>query len=153
CARYGFMETLETVILSTIAEIFMALRVYAVTKKHKAILVFAAAIILWQWGIAVEPPLPTLPDIDPFHSTCFFSSEPWVEAFLCISLAFDIVVFLIITIGTTQAIRNTHIKRMLRVIQQDGIIYFFVMFSSNLVWLLLVLHARVSSLISMTILP
>ncbi|KAA1477983.1 hypothetical protein DENSPDRAFT_854681 [Dentipellis sp. KUC8613] len=154
CARYGFMETFETTLLTTVGEIFLALRVYAITKKNKAVPVFTALVILWQWGIAVYvmsqsskgtdlpalllsrrgvsiPPLPTLPNIDPFH-----------EAFLCISLAFDIVVFLIIIVTTTRALRQTQVKGMLHIIQKDGILYFFVLFFSNLVWLLLVLHAR-----------
>ncbi|KAA1477970.1 hypothetical protein DENSPDRAFT_885532 [Dentipellis sp. KUC8613] len=149
-------------------KVFLTIRVYAITKKHKAIVVFAIAIILWQWGIAVYvmsqsskgtdlpalllsrrdaglPPLPTLPDIDPFHVCIFISTltvTPWVEAFLCLSLAFDIVVFLVIIVTTTKAIQTTHIRHTLHVIQRDGILYFFVLFSSNLVWLVLVLHAR-----------
>ncbi|KAG6811472.1 hypothetical protein H0H92_007244 [Tricholoma furcatifolium] len=92
CARYGFMETLETAILTCIAEVFLTLRVYALLSKHKAVLGVALPIILFQWGIAlyamsqsskgtdqvvllipgaIPPNLPTLPDIDPYHSRPF----------------------------------------------------------------------------------
>lgn len=69
---------------------------------------------------------------------------PWVEAYLCLSLAFDAVAFLVILFATAKAMQTYQIGRIMKVIRQDGIMYFFVLFSSNLVWLLLLLHARVS---------
>ncbi len=41
------------------------------------------------------------------------------------------------------ASRRHHLGVVLRVVYRDGIVYFFVLFSSNLVWLLLLLYARV----------
>ncbi|TFY66489.1 hypothetical protein EVG20_g4601 [Dentipellis fragilis] len=143
--------------------------VYAVTGKHKAIPMLAILLIIVQCGLTVYimsqaskstdlpalllsrrdasplPPLPTLPNIDPFHICMFISTltvKPWVEAALCTCLGFDIVVFVIITFATTKAIRKSHVGDMFRVIQRDGILYFFVLFASNMVFLLLVLHAR-----------
>ncbi|KAJ8093257.1 hypothetical protein PM082_020743 [Marasmius tenuissimus] len=172
CSRYGFMETLETMLLTFTAEVFVGLRVYALSKRRKLVLYAAAFVLVWQWGIAIyamsqsslgtdqvqlllpmdgPPPLvlPDLPKTDPYHICIFISViavAPWVEAFLCISLAFDGIAFLAITyfsfvMAREQGYRVTH---LLRIIQRDGIVYFFVLFSSNLVWVLILFYARSS---------
>lgn len=98
------METLQTMFLTSAAEIFIALRyrgifrlsiqrphsdssVYAITKKNIAFPCIAGLILAAQWAMGIYvmslsssgsgepalllsrdlPPLPTLPDIDPFH--------------------------------------------------------------------------------------
>ncbi|KAF8069070.1 hypothetical protein FPV67DRAFT_1761896 [Lyophyllum atratum] len=170
CARYGFMETLETMLLTCTAELFLTLRVYALIGKRKPILFIAGLIILWQWAIALYamsqsskgtpqpalllssratiPGLPPLPDADPYHICIFISTltvTPWVEAWLCLSLAFDGLAFIGIIYGVVSRSRATRtMVPLLHTIRRDGIMYFFVLFSSNLVWLLLLLHARLS---------
>lgn len=70
---------------------------------------------------------------------------PWVEAYLCLSLTSDGLAFIGIIYGVIPRGRATRsVIPLLEVIQQDGIMYIFVLFSSNLTWLLLLLHARVS---------
>lgn len=81
----------------------------------------------------------------PVYCTHRTHSTPWVEAYLFLSLAFDIVIFLTIIYTTLRATRYFTLTRIMHVIQRDGIIYFFTLFSSNLVWVLLLLHARVGS--------
>ncbi|EIM90616.1 uncharacterized protein STEHIDRAFT_48973 [Stereum hirsutum FP-91666 SS1] len=87
----------------------------------------------------------------PILCACEFSNTqgnrrtPWVEAYLFLSLAFDIVIFLTIIYTTFRAARHFTLTRIMHVIRRDGIIYFFTLFSSNLVWALLLLHARVCS--------
>ncbi|KAK7014081.1 hypothetical protein VNI00_019430 [Paramarasmius palmivorus] len=152
-----------------IAEVFLTLRVYVLAKKHKGVLACSGLIIAWQWAIAIyamsqsskgtdQPALllsrraeilalPPLPDADPYHVCIFISTltvTPWVEAWLCLSLAFDGLAFLAILVFTLRMMSRQEYQfiRILRVIQRDGIAYFFVLFSSNLVWLLLLLHAR-----------
>ncbi|KAK7056301.1 hypothetical protein VNI00_002854 [Paramarasmius palmivorus] len=169
CARYGFMETFETMSTTFIAEVFLTLRVYALAKKHRGVLAISGFIMAWQWAIAIYamsqsskgtdqpalllsrragmPPLPTLPNAEPYHVCIFISTltvTPWVEAWLCLSLAFDGLAFLAILFFTFQMMSRQEYRfiRVLKVIQRDGITYFFVLFSSNLVWLLLLLHAR-----------
>ncbi|KAF9462318.1 hypothetical protein BDZ94DRAFT_1261590 [Collybia nuda] len=159
------METLETVLLTSTAEIFIALRVYAITKKNLIFPCIAGSMLACQWAIAIYvmslsslgtdqpalllsrdlPPLPTLPDIDPYHVCIFISTltaVPFVEAFLSISLAFDGIAFLIIIGATVKSSSSYKFMPMMRIIRRDGIMYFFVLFSSNLVWIILLLHAR-----------
>ena len=51
------------------------------------------------------------------------SSAPWVEAYLCLSLAFDCLAFLAIMHITLKATRSYHFARTIQVIQRDGIMY------------------------------
>ncbi|KAF9564156.1 hypothetical protein CPC08DRAFT_748556 [Agrocybe pediades] len=165
CTRYGFMETLETMLTTFVAEILIALRVYALSKKSKLVVVAAGIIMAVQWAIAIfvmsqhskgtdqvvflmdvpEFPPPKLPDIPAYHVCIFItvlSLVPWVQAWLALALAFDALAFLAIIVITAHSMRLHGRVRLMQVIQRDGIIYFFVLFGSNLTWLLLTLYAR-----------
>ncbi|KAJ8093245.1 hypothetical protein PM082_020731 [Marasmius tenuissimus] len=172
CLRYGFMETLETMLLTFTAEVFVGLRVYALSKRRKVVLYATAFALAWQWGIAIyamsqsslgtervqlllpmdgPPPsvLPELPEVGPYHICIFISVIsviPWVKAFLCISLAFDGVAFVAIAYYSFKIAREQgdQVTDLLRIIQRDGVVYFFVLFSSNLTWLLILFYARSS---------
>ncbi|KAJ3899370.1 hypothetical protein F5879DRAFT_811008, partial [Lentinula edodes] len=146
CQHYGFMETLETMLLTCLCEIFLTLRVYALSKCHRSVLVLSGLIIVWQWGIAVYAMSQSSQGTDQISLLLtVICSTSWVEAFLCLSLAFDGLVFIAILWMTFRmmAKQNYQFVHILEVIQRDGIFYFFVLFSSNLLWLLLLLHARV----------
>ncbi|KAA1478068.1 hypothetical protein DENSPDRAFT_787576, partial [Dentipellis sp. KUC8613] len=69
----------------------------------------------------------------------------WIAFILCTALGFDSIVFLIIIITTTKTMRGVRVGHIVRVIYRDGVMYFFVLFTSNLFWVLLVFYARVSS--------
>ncbi|KAF5379386.1 hypothetical protein D9615_006600 [Tricholomella constricta] len=169
CARYESLEPLGTAILTTIAELFMTLRVYALLKRNKAVLFVAGVIILWQWALImyvivqaskgtthlafllsrdVAPALPTLPTTDPYHVCIFIVSPalvPWAEAFLCLCLSFDGLAFIGIIFGIAVRRREMNTQSLAPVttiIRRDGVLYFFVLFSSNLVFLLVARYAR-----------
>ncbi|KAL0063331.1 hypothetical protein AAF712_009826 [Marasmius tenuissimus] len=87
------METLQTMLLTFTAEVFVGLRVYALSKRRNVVLYATAFALAWQWGIAIyamsqfhlgteqlvqlllpggneKPPPPGFPDIpqtDPFQ--------------------------------------------------------------------------------------
>ncbi|KAF5386810.1 hypothetical protein D9615_002135 [Tricholomella constricta] len=181
------MEAIGSATLTTTAEVFLTLRVYAVLERRKPILFVAGAIILCQWGLVfylasqaskgtaqvavllsrnLIPDLPAVPDTDPYHSkengfsslkimdaeklsVCILISTlheiTFGEAILSLALAFDGLAFIGIVYGIAVKCRATtsDVKLpLMRVIKRDGIIYFLVLFSSNLVWLILLLHAR-----------
>ncbi|KAJ6608074.1 hypothetical protein B0H10DRAFT_1816632, partial [Mycena sp. CBHHK59/15] len=69
---------------------------------------------------------------------------PYVKAFLALSLAFDTLVFIAIVYVTVKSSRSYQFMPLMRIIQRDGIMYFLVLFSSNLVWVLLLIYAPVS---------
>ncbi|CAK5276424.1 unnamed protein product [Mycena citricolor] len=174
CSRYGFMETFETVTLTTTAQLFIALRVYAITAKHKLFPAFTILVLLAQWGIAIYamsqsslgtdqvalllpvrrdidssvaatiPALPVLPTIDPYHICIFISTltvTPYVKAFLGLALAYDTIAFLVIFGVTLRRQRSYKLLPIIQVIQRDGIMYFLILFSSNLLWVLLIQYA------------
>ncbi|TFY72255.1 hypothetical protein EVG20_g767 [Dentipellis fragilis] len=165
CTRFCAALSFEAALTSSIAEIFLTLRVYAITGKRKLVLVASATLIFCQWGVLMyqasqsqkgtsdvaallplqdghRSPLPALPDIDAFRMlTPPYFVVAWIDAFLVICLGFDAIVFLVICITTVIAIRRSNYGHMLRIVQRDGIVYFFVLFSSNLIWLLLALYA------------
>ncbi|KAJ7177495.1 hypothetical protein C8R43DRAFT_872502, partial [Mycena crocata] len=152
CTRYGFMETLETVLLTTTAELFLALRVYAITAQSKVFPCVTAAILSCQWAIAIYamdiPGLPPLPNLDPYHGNQIIlaitdDSVPYVKGFLSLSLAFDTLVFLTIVYVTVKSSKSYQFMPLMRIIQRDGILYFLVLFSSNLIWVLLLIYAPV----------
>ncbi|KAJ7588777.1 hypothetical protein C8J56DRAFT_785163, partial [Mycena floridula] len=144
CGRYGFMETLETMLLTCAAEIFITLRVYALAKRRRVFLYGASIIIAWPWAIAFYVmSQSSLKHLGIMSSRPF--RVPWVEAFLCLSLAFDGLAFIAIiwlSISLMKRQQN-QFTDVLGAIRRDGILYFFVLFGSNLVWLLLLLHGRV----------
>ncbi|CAK5276869.1 unnamed protein product [Mycena citricolor] len=172
--RYGFMETFETVTLTTTAQLFIALRVYAITAKHQLFPAFTILVLLAQWGIAIYamsqsslgtdqvalllpvrrdidssvaatiPALPVLPTIDPYHICIFISTltvTPYVKAFLGLALAYDTIAFLVIFGVTLRRQRSYKLLPIIQVIQRDGIMYFLILFSSNLLWVLLIQYA------------
>ncbi|KAE9395201.1 hypothetical protein BT96DRAFT_1022089 [Gymnopus androsaceus JB14] len=166
CIRYGSMETFQTLITTSLAQVFLTLRVYALCNK-KYVCVVAGIIAALQWGIAIfvmsqsssgtdqvavllplhppPVPLPELPDTDPFHVCLFISTltlVPWVEAFVWLSLSFDALAFLAIIFITVKAASLHPLMHIMKVIQRDGIIYFFILFSSNFIWIMLLLHAK-----------
>ncbi|ESK95415.1 hypothetical protein Moror_3853 [Moniliophthora roreri MCA 2997] len=158
------MEGLQTFLSICIAEIFITLRVYALLGMHKGILAVSGTIMICQWAIGIyvlsvgglsqpaallsrRAELPTLPNAGPYHICQLISgiiAAPWTEAYLCLTLVFDGLAFIAILVVTLKMIpkRGTHVLYILKVIQRDGILYFFVLFSSNLVWVLLLLRAR-----------
>ncbi|KAF4622018.1 hypothetical protein D9613_009548 [Agrocybe pediades] len=78
----------------------------------------------------------------PQYTTLTPQSVPWIEAHISLFLTFDILVFLAIISITVYASRGVGLYSLMGVIQRDGIMYFFILLSSNLTWLLLTLYAR-----------
>lgn len=72
-------------------------------------------------------------------------SVPFVEAFLSLSLTFDGIAFLVILAVTFSSSQSYNFMPVMKIIKRDGVMYFFVLFSSSLVWLVLLLRARVMS--------
>ncbi|KAA1468385.1 hypothetical protein DENSPDRAFT_462538 [Dentipellis sp. KUC8613] len=53
CTRFCAALSFEAALTSSIAEIFLTLRVYAITGKRKLVLVASATLILCQWGALI----------------------------------------------------------------------------------------------------
>ncbi|EEB99225.1 hypothetical protein MPER_01136, partial [Moniliophthora perniciosa FA553] len=70
----------------------------------------------------------------------------WMKTGLSLILVFDGLAFIAILVVTLKMIskrdRHSSLLYILKVIRRDGVLYFFVLFSSNFVWLLLIAYAR-----------
>lgn len=122
-------------------------------------------------------PLPTIPAIDAYNSegcpmirgtsvsrkfsitVCLFiatrgmavptyPSNPFMEAWLCLSLTYETIIFLSISYLTLKMsglrFSVNSLTSIVNIIQRDSILYFLVLFFSSLAWLILLLHAPVS---------
>ncbi|KAF8978103.1 hypothetical protein BDQ17DRAFT_1170585, partial [Cyathus striatus] len=63
--------------------------------------------------------------------------------FLGLSIAFDALAFSTTIYFTFNRIRRHYRTAIIVAIQRDGIIYFAIIFTTNLLWMILTLHARV----------
>ncbi|KAF5386577.1 hypothetical protein D9615_002147 [Tricholomella constricta] len=93
--------------------------------------------------LSFAPVLAALPTTGPYYHVCIFMVP--AEAFLCLCLGFDYLAFVGIIFGI--ALRRTEMNtqclaHVATIIRRDGVLYFFVLFSSKLLFLLMQLHAR-----------
>lgn len=65
-------------------------------------------------------------------------------AYLGLSLTFDGIVFAAVLFYTFRASRSSNQKHLLDTLRRDSVIYFFVLFSSQFIWVLCVRYGRVS---------
>ncbi|KAG6910724.1 hypothetical protein DXG01_008255 [Tephrocybe rancida] len=162
CDRFAITEFVYTVLIFTIAEIFLALRVYVLTRKNIYLALILVLLILAQLGLAFyimsrggsgHPDGASVSPINPSQlvnpnvlQVCVLipvaSTLKYDTIYLSLALSFDAFVFIATLIATFAAARQYRAKPWLRVIQRDGIIYFMAIFSSTLIWLLLGQVAR-----------
>lgn len=96
------------------------------------------------WLCSVTGVTSSVVPIPAFH-TCVLSSNRRTElAYLAISLTYDTVTFSITLLYTLRSTVDFRVSTVLKAILRDGTIYFLVIFSSNLVWLLSIIYFRVS---------
>ncbi|KIK60241.1 hypothetical protein GYMLUDRAFT_261592 [Collybiopsis luxurians FD-317 M1] len=167
CYRYGFVEQIETLIMGTIAEALVLLRVYALSGRKTYILIIAFLIILTQWILLIyqdakyvngtsdlavllfarkldTSALPTLPDIDAYRLCIAVPGTDIIQvgtAFLSLYIVYDGLAVIAIVYFVMQQAKGFHVAPIVHLIQRDGLLYFAVMFSSNFVWLITTLHA------------
>ncbi|KAF8067955.1 hypothetical protein FPV67DRAFT_1494382 [Lyophyllum atratum] len=154
CNNYAITEFVYTVLMFTIAEVFLALRVYVLTRKSKCLAVISVIHIVAQIGLSLyimsrggtaeqylgkQIPVPGLIDDNAFQLCGLLPSGnvgTLDTVYLSLALSFDAFVFIVTIITTIRAARAHPTKRWLRVIQRDGIMYFMAIFSSTLIWVI-----------------
>lgn len=68
------------------------------------------------------------------------------ETFLSLFIVYDGLAVSSIIYFVSQQAKGFHLVPILELMQRDGLLCFAVMFSSNFVWLMMALHARVSAI-------
>ncbi|RDB18386.1 hypothetical protein Hypma_000338 [Hypsizygus marmoreus] len=156
CNRFAVTEFVYTVLIFTIAEIFLALRVHVLTRRNRYISAFLALHILVQLGLAFYnlslgggaaqfPPFPNLLDPNAFQVCILFPEDRALTlsvTYLSLGLSFDAFVLAATLITTISAARGHQAKRWIWVVQRDGVLYFLAIFSSTLIWLLFNQYGR-----------
>ncbi|KAJ7634572.1 hypothetical protein FB45DRAFT_909213 [Roridomyces roridus] len=132
CERYVLFPGAATMSLVAMT---LILRVYALYRNNKFILAFLAAmlstqIILMAWALhfGVRVPLP------PGFPGCVLTGDnTWFGAFWAAPIATDTCIF-VLTLWRTVRYQRKHGKmNYMHILLRDGIMYFFIIFSVNLI--------------------
>ncbi|KAF8532566.1 hypothetical protein JB92DRAFT_602234 [Gautieria morchelliformis] len=123
-----------TLCLVAIAELIMILRVYAIYLANKYVLVFLLSILSGQiiteaWGVQFSI---RIPQPSTFPGCVPTGSNNWFAALWVAPLVTDACIF-VLTIWRTVRYKRKHGRMTtMDIILRDGIMYFFVIFSANL---------------------
>lgn len=150
CDRFVIVEWLQALLIALPAEMILLLRLNALLNGNKLLVGVLLAIMLGQTVTVVaamsvrgDNAAMVIPDIDldVFHVCVLFSNPKMDTAYLALSIAFDSIVFILTLVLT---VREYRVRRsiLLRTIQRDGTLYFCLILSGNIMWMLLVSFAR-----------
>ncbi|KAJ3710269.1 hypothetical protein C8R42DRAFT_648818 [Lentinula raphanica] len=147
CLRYGYVEQLETLIMCTIAEILVLIRVYALSGQNRIAIYCAVPLMLSQAAMLLYvcsqsangtanltlllgvTDVTSLPDIDAFRlciSVPPMDVLPYGQAFLCLLIVYDGLAVVAISYIVAQQSGVLHLMPILKLIQRDGLLYFAV---------------------------
>jgi len=151
CDKWVFMQYIQIAVVTLVSQIFMTYRVYAMSGRNKPIL-YSFSILSVTQGIFVLALLSipgnkgmTVPDI-PLEAYHLCNVDPPSKigdmAYLVLSLAFDLSIFILTLHYTLKASRASKGSHLAHAVLQDGTVYFFYIFAANIVWLICILTAR-----------
>lgn len=165
------VQGIQVSVASALAQVFMLLRIYALSRRSKPVLVVLAVYIAGQISFSVfllvltkGKPGFSGPDI-PFNE---YHSKPFVHClvpepkafsvcalgnkntgldiiYVYMSLVFDAVVFFATLGYTIKDLRAHRSSHLLHTLMRDGTLYFLLIFSGNFVWVLCLKYGRVCS--------
>ncbi|KAF9548084.1 hypothetical protein CPC08DRAFT_348632 [Agrocybe pediades] len=161
------MKAIAVMLTTFVAELIITLRVYAVCHGLKVVLAVGGTIMAGQWALVIYvvsqtwrssvqvqtqlgtllDTLSTIPELKKnriFHlcmNKKMIAFPEYLIADAAASLVFDALAFITVMGIAVHSRRAYGVYSVMRTIQRDGAMYFFVMFSGNLTWLLLVLCA------------
>ncbi|KAF8962277.1 hypothetical protein BDZ97DRAFT_1920564 [Flammula alnicola] len=152
CDRFAIVKWLETLLVVIPAESVLVIRTFALTNRNNFVVVFLCSIMIVQCCVvfyAMSQPgknraLQTPSQLgDPYHVCILFSDPKMDTAYLGVSILFDFTVFLLTIFRTVNFQRKVlPTTTLLRTILQDGALYFAVILSGNIVWMICALVGR-----------
>ncbi|KAF8580457.1 hypothetical protein K439DRAFT_309532 [Ramaria rubella] len=135
CNRYVKFAGAATMCLVSVGELILILRVYALYLANRYVLVFLLSILSGQiivsaWAVHFGIRVPQPPG---FPGCVLTGSSKFFAAIWAAPLVTDSCIFLL-TLWRTLKYRKAHGSRMstMQIILRDGTMYFFVIFSANL---------------------
>jgi len=153
CLTSVALRSIQFRVVSTVAQVFMTLRIYALSGKNRIIFVTMVICIATQVVLSISTISHTLQlqlrhftpiPADGYHSTCTLQilNQGLDEVYIYLLLTFDAGVFLATLGYTVKAMKSSRRSHLLRAITLDGSVYFFMMFSTNLTWTLCDMYGR-----------
>jgi len=156
CHKTSWYPLFMFAICTLLAQVVLTLRIYAVTMKNIPIVVGFAIITVSQFAVGMwmliraalkgEEVIPPIP-LDAYHLCIFIRHRPLELAFTATSLLFDSLAFFLIIFLAARSSREAagfrmKIPTMLQNIATDATRYFLVIFTSHLVFVLIMVFAR-----------
>lgn len=156
CNRFAIVEWLQALLAAIPAEAVLLIRVYALTGSRKLYILILSLLPLTQCIIVIyamaQPgennalPLPELSaqsnGTDLFHVCVLFSNPVMDTLYLTVSILFDSIVFVITLRATVQCRKIIPTTLLLQRIQRDGTLYFGIILTGNVVWMIFALCGR-----------
>lgn len=137
CKHFVKYEGSVATAVVIIAEILMTLRTYALYGRNKLVILGLTTIMVAQivFSIIVIHNGGVTPTESPFNS-CILAGDPslgkWAGTMGLVPVIFDLSV-LVLTVART--VKHNHGVPTMRLLLRDGVMYFFVIFSGNVAWL------------------
>ncbi|TFK31366.1 hypothetical protein BDQ12DRAFT_619019, partial [Crucibulum laeve] len=153
CNQFAIAEFVQTLVIVLPAETILVYRAHALTNRSIYVSLLLELVMLSQCCIVIyavykhdNHNVISLPnyDLEPFHIVCILSTEPALEiSYLAVSIFFDVIVFLITVIRTLSLCTVLPRKGLSWTILRDGTLYFCVILSGNIIWMVLAICVRV----------
>ncbi|KDR72674.1 hypothetical protein GALMADRAFT_252852 [Galerina marginata CBS 339.88] len=152
CNRFAIVKWFQTLLIVIPAESVLVMRTFALTNRNRFWVAFLGSIMIVQCCVVIyamsrpgkNHALATPVDLaDPYHVCILFSDPRMDTAYLGVSILFDFTVFSL-TILRTINFRMKQFPRtaLLKTILKDGVMYFSVILSGNVVWMICALTGR-----------
>ncbi|KAG9082100.1 hypothetical protein FRC06_005225 [Ceratobasidium sp. 370] len=147
CTRFVKFEGATTCASYAITNMIMTLRVHALW-QNKWVLGYlcslcAIQVAMWGYVLANSEPV-SYPIIDGIFHGCILTGKPsfgnkW-QMWLFAYVVFDSSVFALVLAKTLRYSRETH-SPLIKTLRNDGTAYFIVIFTVNVVWLVMTFRA------------
>jgi len=156
CNHTAWIEIAIFVFLTLTAQIFLTVRIYAITLKNKMVGAFFCGVTIPQFALGIyfillgaSNPATVMPAIplDSFRLCVFSRHRPVEIGYTSISLFFDLAAFAVIIGYGFKSGLNVNAVTMskpslIKTIVQDATIYFVVIFTSHLILVFSLVFAR-----------
>ncbi|CAE6456192.1 unnamed protein product [Rhizoctonia solani] len=147
CVRFVKFEGAATCATYAITNLMMTLRVHALWQS-KWVLGYLLSlciiqVAMWAYVLNFSEPV-AYPNIDVIFHGCILTGKPsfgnkW-QMWLFAYVIFDSSVFALVLAKTLRYSRETH-SPLIKTLRNDGTAYFVVIFTVNVVWLVMTFHA------------
>lgn len=153
CQKTAFLEVVYFIFITFFAHTVLTLRVYATTGKNKRIAGTLSGLTVLQFGVGVylsiysslHPLRSPQIHLDAYRICLFHGSITGSFVYISLSLVFDLGAFVIV-LTRTRALRtwrgDSNAPTILDTVTRDNATYFLIIFSSHLLFVLMLALAK-----------